>query len=131
MVWTVGLGWLLIVGPMLPLAGPTTANVHRTGLATLVLVSIFGVVWEAIYHALQQFRWDKDWPTLFGLVLGLSEGAVVYHALQRGLPWSVTPISLAPFAWQFASVWLAIWVVTNGPIRILFPRWRFDGGRFL
>ena len=26
--------------------------------------------WEFLYHGLQQFRWEKDWPTLFGLSAG-------------------------------------------------------------
>ncbi|MEM8746098.1 MAG: hypothetical protein AAGF91_05295 [Actinomycetota bacterium] len=130
MVWTVGLAWLLIVGPWLPLAGPTTANVYENGLAALVLVAVVGTLWELVYHGLQQLRWDKDWPTVLGLVLGVSEGIVVYHLLLNGLPWDIGRISPLPFAWQFGSIWVAIWAVTNGPIRILVPRWRFAGGRF-
>ncbi|MEL6983124.1 MAG: hypothetical protein AAFO29_11930 [Actinomycetota bacterium] len=129
LVWTVGLAWLLLVGPVLPLAGPT-AGVYRTGLASLVLVSIVGTIWELAYHAVQQLRWDKDWPTLLGLVLGVSEGLVVHRLLSLGLPWSVPPVNPAAFIWQFGTVWVAIWAVANGPIRILFPRWRFAGGRF-
>jgi hypothetical protein len=130
MVWTVGLLWLLAVGPLLPFAGPTNAAVYFAGLSTLVLVSILGTGWELVYHAAQQFRWDKDWPTLLGLVFGVTEGFVIYQLLSRGVPWSIGPIEPVPFAWQFGSVWAAIWVVTTGPIRILFPRWRFSGGRF-
>lgn len=130
MVWTVGVVWLLAVGPWLPLAGPTTATVYTTGLATLVLVAVLGTVWECIYHLAQQLRWDKDWPTVLGLILGVSEAAVVYQFLRRDIPFDVDPVTPGPFAWQFGSVWLAIWAVTNGPIRILFPRWRFAGGRF-
>ena len=130
LVWTVGLLWLLVVGPWLPLAGPTTATVWHTGLAALVLVSVVGTAWELAYHAVQQLRWDKDWPTLLGLLLGLSEGVVVYRLLQLGLPWQVDAITPAPFAWQFGTIWVVIWAVANGPIRVLFPRWRFAGGRF-
>ena len=130
MVLTVGVAWLLAVGPWLPLAGPTIGNVYMTGFVTLALVAVVGTVWEFVYHLLQQLRWDKDWPTVFGLLLGVSEAAVVYQLLSRGVPVDVGPISPAPFAWQFGSVWLAIWAVTNGPIRVLFPRWRFAGGRF-
>lgn len=129
LVWTVGLLWLLIIGPQLPLAGPI-AGVYRTGLASLVLVSIVGTVWEFGYHALQQLRWDKDWPSLLGLVLGLTEGVVVFQLLALGVPWSVPPANPLSFTWQFGTVWVAIWAVANGPIRILFPRWRFAGGRF-
>jgi hypothetical protein len=34
----------------------------------LLAVAVLGVVWELIYHFLMQFRWEKDWPTLFGLL---------------------------------------------------------------
>ncbi len=129
MVWTVGLVWLLLVGPFLPFAGPV-AGVYRTGLATLVVVAVVGTAWEFVYHALQQLRWDKDWPTLLGLVLGVTEGVVAHRIVSAGIPWSTPPVDAVPFAWQFGSVWIAIWLVTNGPIRILFPRWRFAGGRF-
>lgn len=129
MTWTLGLVWLLIVGPFLPLAGPVM-GVYSAGIASLVLVSVVGTAWEFVYHALQQFRWDKDWPTLLGLMLGISEGAVVYWLLQMGLPWSTAGVALAPFIWQFASIWIAIWVFVNGPLRVFFPRWRFAGGRF-
>lgn len=130
MVWTVGLAWLLLVGPWLPFAGPTASTVYFTGVTTLVLVSVLGTAWELVYHAIQQFRWDKDWPTLFGLLVGVTEGTVVYRLLSMDLPWNVDPITPAPFIWQFGTVWFAIWAVTNGPIRIFFPRWRFAGGRF-
>lgn len=130
MVWTIGLAWLVIVGPYLPLAGPTTMAVYATGFATLTLVALTGTLWECAYHLTQQLRWDKDWPTMLGLVLGLPEGAVVYQLLSNDIPWDIRPIDVAPFAWQFGSVWLAIWVFTNGPIRIFFPRWRFAGGQF-
>lgn len=129
MLATVGLGWLLIVGPFLPLAGPTM-GVYSAGLAALLVTAIVGIAWEFVYHALQQFRWDKDWPTVFGLVLGLSEGVVVYHVLSLGIPWTVIGLMPSAFAWQFGTIWVAIWAFVNGPLRVLFPRWRFAGGQF-
>ena len=130
MIATVGVAWTLLVGPMLPMAGPT-AGVYRAGAAALLLTAVVGTLWELIYHGLQQFRWDKDWPTGLGLVLGVSEGVVVYQLLARDIPWSVDGLAVGPFAWQFATVWIAIWAAVNGPVRVLFPRWRFAGGRFL
>jgi hypothetical protein len=32
---------------------------------------------------------------------------------------------------DFIVVWLAAWIVANGPLRVPFIRWRFRGGRFL
>ena len=37
-----------------------------------------------VYHLLQQFRWEKDWPTLFALLVGVPEGlAGVRRRAQR------------------------------------------------
>jgi len=129
MVWTVGVVWVLVVGPFLPVAGPT-ATVYSAGLAALLMTALVGTAWEFAYHAVQQLRWDKDWPTILGLVLGVSEGAVVYQLLANGVPWAIPGFALTPFVWQFGTVWVAIWIVVNGPLRIFFPRWRFMGGRF-
>ena len=129
MLATVGLAWLFIVGPFLPLAGPAM-GVYSAGLAALLLTAVVGIAWELLYHALQQFRWDKDWPTVFGLILGLSEGFVVYQLLSRDIPWALTGLAPWPFVWQFGTIWVLIWVVVNGPLRVVFPRWRFAGGQF-
>ncbi len=32
---------------------------------------------------------------------------------------------------DFAVVWLAVWLVANGPMRVPFIRWRFHGGRLV
>lgn len=130
MLSTVGLAWLFIVGPFLPLAGPVM-GVYSAGLAALLLTAVVGILWEFAYHAAQQLRWDKDWPTVFGLLLGLSEGFVVYQLLSRGIPWTLDGLQPFPFAWQFGTIWVAVWAFVNGPLRVMFPRWRFAGGRFL
>jgi len=88
----------------------------------LAIVALLGVGWELIYQLLMQFRWEKDWPTLFGLLTAIPEGALVF-ALLRPEP--------GPFLLHFGLVWLAVWLVANGPMRVPFPRWRFRGGRLL
>ena len=35
------------------------------------------------------------------------------------------------FVIHFGAVWLAVWLVANGPMRVPFLRWRFRGGRLL
>ena len=129
MLATVGVVWTIAAGPFLPGAADAT-TVFRTGLTALVLVAVVGTVWELLYHLLQQLRWEKDWPILFGLLLGIPEGIVAYRLLATG-SFGVGDPGPATFAWLFATTWLVIWLVTNGPIRILFPRWRFNGGRFV
>ena len=55
-----------------------TDDVHRAGRPWLVL----GIGWELIYHVIQQFRWEKDWPTLFGFITCINEGALVWLLLE-------------------------------------------------
>jgi hypothetical protein len=35
------------------------------------------------------------------------------------------------FAVHFGVVWVAVWLVANGPMRVPFLRWRFRGGRLV
>ncbi|MFN3216997.1 MAG: hypothetical protein ACE367_10915 [Acidimicrobiales bacterium] len=131
---TVGVVWMLIISPIvLPLTpdGVELGDVYSLGYAALVLVAVIGIVWEFIYHGLQQFRWEKDWPTLFGLLTGINEGIVVYLVLRAGLPWDVGDVPGVAFVIMFATTWILVWLVANGPMRVLSLRWRFRGGRLL
>lgn len=127
----IGVPWTLLVVPLGRIGlsvslGDAYAVSFRALLATLVL----GWVWELMYHAMQQYRWEKDWPTLFGLLNGVNEGLVVYLCLRLGLaPDGVVPMRM--FAIHFATTWLVVWAVANGPLQIAFPMWRFRGGRFV
>ena len=51
----------------------------------LATVLVLGIIWELIYHVIQQFRWEKDWPTMFGLITAINEGALVWLLLDYGL----------------------------------------------
>ena len=35
------------------------------------------------------------------------------------------------FVVQFVLVWLAVWIVANGPFRVATIHWRFRGGRIV
>lgn len=134
LVATVGVVWMLIISPIvLPLTpdGTSLSDVYRLGYAALVVVAVVGIVWELVYHGLQQFRWEKDWPTLFGLLNGINEGIVVYFVLEAGLPWDVGDVPGTAYVIMFATTWVLIWLVANGPMRVVNLRWRFRGGRLL
>lgn len=131
---TVGVVWMLIISPIVrPITpdGTSLRDVLSLGYAALVVVAVVGLVWELLYHGLQQFRWEKDWPTLFGLLTGINEGIVVYFVLQAGLPWDVGDVPGVAFVIMFATTWILVWLVANGPMRVLNLRWRFRGGRLL
>lgn len=130
LVFTVGLFWTLIVTPILPRPeGAGNGDVLERTFAALVLVGIVGVLWELLYHGLQQYRWEKDWPTLFGLLTALPEGLVVWGLISSGSPIDVGEVAGWTFFWHFTTTWLVIWAVANGPIQILLLRWRYRGGR--
>jgi hypothetical protein len=124
---TVGLAWTLLLTPLLPRRGAALADTYQLTLLALAITALVGaVVWDPLYHALQQFRWEKDWPSLFALLTGTNEGVTTWFVLRQfGAvpPWS--------FVGLFATTWLLIWFVVIGPIRIVLLRRRFTGGRVL
>lgn len=125
-VLLVGLGWTFLVGPFLPSGGADLGEVYGTTFLAVFYTALVGaLVWEPIYHVLQQYRWEKDWPTGLGLVTAIPEGLVVLALLQAG-----GDVPMGTFLVHFATTWLLIWFVLNGPVRVLLPRWRFRGGRF-
>ncbi|WP_330230900.1 hypothetical protein OHA40_34030 [Nocardia sp. NBC_00508] len=123
----------LIITPFLPTGSPSIGQAYRVTLSVLLATVLVGVLWELLYHFLQQFRWEKDWPTLFGFVTILNEGALMWVLVRYTtvvLPGQLRP-SLAAFLLQFVSTWIVFWLIVNGPMRVVFHRWRFQGGRFL
>ena len=109
--------------------GGSIGQLHGAAIA-LLSVAVVGVLWELLYHLLMQWRWEKDWPTMFGLVEGVPEGALIWGLLSAGaIPGIVGSVSGVDFLVQFILVWLGVWVVANGPMRVPFIRWRFRGGR--
>ncbi|MFK7919412.1 MAG: hypothetical protein AB8G14_15155 [Ilumatobacter sp.] len=139
MLATIGVIWTAIIGPVLPrpsVAGQSISlgDMYQALFTALLVVAVVGVVWELVYHGLQQFRWEKDWPTIYGLVVAVNEGIVAYLILNAGLPFDQRPpgqgFPLAAFIIMFVTLWVIIWAFTNGPMQILSLRWRFRGGRF-
>ncbi len=141
--------WTFIIATFVPATLDTNgvsidigrADRYQDAFAILLWTGLIGIVWECIYHFLMQWRWEKDWPTFFGLVTIINEGLVVYFLADNGvLPWikgwnaDTLPDHLVPlwfFIIQFVVVWLAIWIWVNGPMRVFNIHWRFFGGRLI
>lgn len=124
----------LIITPVLPLpAGTTLSAAYKTTFIILAAVIVVGIVWEFIYHLIMQWRWEKDWPTLFGLITIINEGIVIWLLLHYNLIPGIAKDSVptAAFVIDFALVWVAVWLWANGPMRVFNIRWRFFGGRFV
>lgn len=121
----------LIIVPVLPGSAPL-GDKYQDGFLVLLSVAVVGVLWELLYHLLMQWRWEKDWPTLFGLVEGVPEGVLIWILLSAGaIPGIAGSVGGAAFLIQFILVWLGVWLVANGPMRVPFIRWRFRGGRIV
>jgi hypothetical protein len=133
-----GLLWALPITPILP--RPVwgghrigLAGMYRMSLAGVAVVTIVGLVWELVYHGLQQLRHDRDWPSLFALLAAVPEGITTWVALHAVgvVPGPLAPGSpfFGPYAAFFVSAWLVVWLFLQGPIRVVVPRWRYNGGR--
>jgi hypothetical protein len=117
--------WTLLVTPLI---GQSYATTYLVLLAVIVL----GVGWELIYHFVQQFRWEKDWPTLFGLLTALNEGALLWLLISvHAVPGLPRQVPSGAFLVQFLTTWIIVWLVVNGPMRVPFVHWRFRGGRLI
>ncbi|GAA1547412.1 hypothetical protein [Nocardioides humi] len=118
----------LVLTPILP-GDPD----YKTTYLILAAVLVLGVLWELVYHGIQQFRWEKDWPTMFGLITALNEGALVWLLVDLGAVPGIDGDSVPFWAFfiDFTVIWLVVWVWTNGPMRVPFIRWRFFGGRIV
>jgi hypothetical protein len=128
---TVGVIVTALLAPLLPIPGPLGAAYKITYLI-LAAVVVVGIVWELIYHMLMQWRWEKDWPSLFGLVTGVPEGIAAWLLLAaHAIPGIGATPPFAAFLIDFIVVWLAVWLVAQGPMRVPFIRWRFHGGRLV
>ncbi len=122
--------WAILIGPLLPGDG-SVADKYRTLYELLLIVVVLGLVWELVYHGLQQFRWEKDWPTLFALLVGVPEGFAAFGVARLGVLPDVEQVSVAAFVVGFGTTWLVTWLFVSGPMRILSVHWRFRGGRLV
>lgn len=127
----VGSAVTALLTPVLPVDGPLSERYQAT-FVVLAAVGVIGIAWELVYHFVMQWRWEKDWPTLFGLLTLVPEGIVVWLLASRDLlPGLPGPVPTGAFTIHFVLVWLAVWLVANGPMRVPFIHWRFRGGRLL
>ena len=125
---TLGVLWTVLVTPVLPRPGDVgLAAMYGVTMSALVLTAIAGLGWELIYHGLQQYRWEKDWPSVFGLATVVNESIVVWALLEGSTAEADLP-ELA-FVAHFLSTWVVLWLMANGPLRVVLIRWRFRGGR--
>ena len=134
-LWTV-----LLTGFLVPLVAGTNAEMEASFLTVLwnaiqVLfwVAGIGILWELLWHFLQQFRWEKDWPLLFGLLQFIPEGILVFFIVNPNFLGLTTGggVPTAAFLLHFITTVIVTFLYINGPHRIFFIKWRFEGGRLV
>ncbi len=133
--------WTLVVTPLLvPLVDGSDASMTASygvvlvnALQVLGWVAAVGILWELLWHALQQRRWEKDWPILYGMLQYVPEGIVAFLIVNPAFGGLTTAggVPTAAFLVHFITTVLVTWTWINGPHRIFFLRWRFEGGRFV
>jgi hypothetical protein len=132
----IGAPWTAIVTPILPRPGWVPLSMlYDIMFRGLGLVAIVGIAWEVAYHAVQQLRWDKDWPSLLQLLVMVNEALVIWLILHATGTIPGTAAITAPlvpaYTIFFASTWTLIWLAMHGPLRVVALRWRFEGARIL
>lgn len=104
-----------------------------TPFLLLGYVFLFGLVWDALYEYISTFRWDRDWPTVFQVLAGVVEGALVWLLLRYvnlpGIP--ARTVLFSVFIGMYASIWLLTFIIAQGPLRIVLVKWRYRGGEWL
>ena len=126
----VGVLWTLLVTLVVPRNG-SLGETYKATFVTLLVVYVVGTLfWEPLYHLLMQFRWEKDWPTLFGLLTILNEGFVAWLLVFKVIKPSDSATNWTFFV-HLLTTWIAIWLMANGPLRVVFMRWRFRGGEIV
>jgi hypothetical protein len=141
LVGVVGSIWTLIITPVVALfvdGDPTLGDVYHVTFEILALVLILGIGWEFVYEFLMQFRWEKDWPTMFGYLTGINEGILVYVVADKlgsnpDTEWRayLGAVTIVPFLVHFVSTWIVINLFAGNFMKMIFIRWRFKGGRLI
>lgn len=137
--WQTRLFLLATVGILITLPfywgiiGPETGfDYYPVFFRILGYVALFGLGWDVLYSYLQKFRWDRDWPGILLLLAGIWEGAFVLCLVKLfGLPGVPQELPVLWFIIHYSGVWLGVYLASQSFMRILFPRWRFQGGRLI
>lgn len=96
----------------------------------LLYVLLLGLLLDPLWHLIQRKRWENDWPPVLHVLSGIIEGAAIWLLIATiGLPFIPRDLSIIRFLMHYGATFFAIFCVLWGPMKILFPWWRFRGGR--
>jgi hypothetical protein len=136
--WQTRLLLLATVGVLVSL--PFALGLIGSGANTIYFwilgyVAVFGIIWDIVYDQIQKYRWDRDWPAVYQLLAGIWEMVFVFCGIKLFgfLPIPIPKEELSPgiFLLHYSLVWLAVFIVSQTLMRVIFVRWRFRGGEWL
>jgi hypothetical protein len=136
--WQTRILLLLVVG--VPVSLPFVLVAGPVPFLVLGYVLAIGLALDVVYDRKQRARWDHDWPVhlqvkaafveFFALiVVGL--GCCGFAAFLAPPLLALGPVAVVVVPVHWWSMWGISFLVLQGPIRVLLPRWRFRGGRVL
>lgn len=94
-------------------------------LRGLAAITVLGCGWDALFQAVQERRWDRDWPRLLTLLSWLPEAAGSWLVL-RAFDAAAPPGTHLAF---FTLVWGGMLAARAAVLPVLLPRWRHQGQR--
>lgn len=115
----IGVPLSLLAAILLGALGPGDA------LRGLAVITVLGLGWDLLHQAVQERRWDRDWPRLLTMLSWLPEAAASWLAL-RALDAAARPAGHLVF---FTIVWGGLLVARATLLPVLLPRWRHQGQR--
>jgi hypothetical protein len=138
LVAVIGSIWTLIITPLLPVDAPLETK-YLVTYRVLLTVGLCGIVWECIYHALMQLRWEKDWPAFLTILLVVPEGLLVWLLMLLGVLGPSAEavakndlhLGLISFLVIFVTTYYVAFLWSNTFMRVTSIRWRFRGGRLI
>ncbi len=128
--WQTRLFLFFTVGVLL--TWPFAITLEGSFFPILFWIMGWGFLWDCLYTFIQKFRWDRDWPAAYQLAAGIWEAlfllALIYSFGLFGTDYG--DFSLFWFVIHYSTVWLGIFLASQVLMRLLFPQWRFRGGRW-
>ncbi len=127
-------GFVLTVMFCLGLFGNPRSSLY---LALLIYIVLLGLGWDVLYMFLQKFRWDQDWPAVLQWAAAVWEAfffLCIRVILGIELPFTAVEEISFPVNWfliHYFVVWIAVFLCSQSLMRIVYPRWRFNGGQWL
>lgn len=121
---------ILCVGVPVTLIFGAIIQDMMTPLAVLGYAYVQGMVLAVVYNMIQKRRWERDWSPLIFTMTGIIEAILLFIYIRSDyLPMVANDLPVQLFVIHYSAVWLSMFVFAWGGMKIIFPWWRFRGGR--